>query len=328
MAFVSPPDDFAAHSLTEFAELQLLLSGDEFLSSTELRNSFTAGRQPTEEENSFMHAEVENRARRAGRHYPFSVFEGGLHIDREAASDLYFFLLLMSLRNAPARDGDGLDRSDPLFDAIAREAFRESLGDGASSLIFAWPPRDGRPSVFSDAVAWAATRIGVELRGGVIEDHPRDAGVDVIAWRDFPDGRTGFPILLAQNTVQFQFVKKPRDVQPSRWRDWLRIGVAPGIGFAVPFAIPDGDIWWDDVCTDVTLVLDRVRLIYAVRDLDPPNWPEWDRIREFVTREISEIIEGQPSESSQPTIVRPRRTTRFSAVQSEGSEAAGQLTRE
>jgi hypothetical protein len=155
-----------------------------------------------------------------------------------------------------------------------------------------WPPRDGRPAAFPEAVNWAAEKIGVDLSGRDIPEELLDAGVDIIAWKPYPDNRNGFMILVAQDTIQFDFRTKPRDVQASRWRDWLEIGVQPSVGFAVPFVIPAGDIWWDQVAVDVNLVLDRGRLLHELDAEEPTSWPTWSEIVAFVDKEVTEYREG------------------------------------
>lgn len=159
---------------------------------------------------------------------------------------------------------------------------------------------------------WAAEQIGVEMRGDTVPDHKRDAGVDVILWRPFEDERSAFTIVLVQNTVQMSFVKKPRDVDPAEWRDWWRIGTAPTVGFAVPFSMPPGDIWWEDVSKVANIALDRGRIISELRDADLRQWPEWPAVRAFVADEV-DAIRSRGSVAGGPTtlaVPKGRRKTR------------------
>lgn len=287
MSWVEVPADFDPHSLAEAMEAELLISGDDFLSAAELRVLYPAGRQPTETEWELALAEIERRGTEFGSLYPFAVVDDGLMIERRSEANVYLTLLLLSIKGMPVRLEQDYPRSDPIFDEIVRIAFRNDFGNSADSVTFAWPPREGRPSTFPEAVKWTAERVGVPLRGGVIPEEPKDAGVDVIVWQPYPDGRTGFRILLVQNTVQFSFRDKPREVRPSRWRDWLEIGAVPGVGFAVPFLVPEKDRWWDYVTLDVDVVLDRGRLMHALRMEDVSEWPAAPAITAFVDLEVA-----------------------------------------
>lgn len=199
-------------------------------------------------------------------------------------------------------------RSDPLFDAVVREAFKTEQGENARAIIFAWPPRGHRPSGFRDAVGWAATQLGVEVRSvGEIPDHYKDAGVDVIVWRPFPDGRIGFQISLIQNTIQQDFGKKPRDVVPTQWHAWLKVGAIPSVGFAIPFSIPDGDIWWHDITNETAVVMDRGRIMHSLRGVDPAGWPEWPDIVGFVERELAAARSPATIAGGGLEVARPRR---------------------
>jgi hypothetical protein len=314
VSWVEPPEDHDPHTVAEFIESELLLSGDEYLSFSELRGLHPAGRQLTDDEMSFAIAEIEARERSGGSKYPFTVIDRGVGHDSTEQGELYRFLLLLSIKGTPMRVKADYQRSDPIFDAAVREAFRNIHGKAARSLVFGWPPRDGRPGSFPRAVEWAAEQIGLEMRGGTIPDHKRDAGVDVIVWRPFEDQRSAFTIVLVQNTVQMAFVKKPRDVDPNEWRDWWQIGTAPSVGFAVPFSMPRGDIWWEDVSKAANIVLDRGRIISELDEVDASQWPEWQSLRRFVAEEIKVIrTAGSVQDSLQMTVPKGRRKTKRGA---------------
>lgn len=311
MTWVEPPADFDPHSLAEFIESELVFSDDDYMSLTELRVLFAVGNQPTDDDIAFAFLEIERRGNEFGTHYPFLVDDRGVLLVRTESSKFYVFLLLMSLKGMPVRENRDFPRSDPIFDAIAREAFRAELGPHSEAIVFAWPPRDGRPTKFNEAVEWAARKIGIRPRAGeVVPEHLQDAGVDVIVWRPFPDGRNGFQLLLVQNTVQWTFRKKPYDVRVLRWFAWWHLGAVPTIGFAIPFAMPKGDIWWQDVVDGVALVLDRGRLLHALQDEDPTFWPEWSSLVQFVDAEVRAVqTAGSFSAPSTVRVPRPRRKT-------------------
>lgn len=308
--WLEAPTDFDSHSLAEFIEAELLFSQDDYLSVSEARALFSTGSQPTDEEFAFAMMEIERRATKWGAHYPYLVDDRGVYFDRGEHGSLYCFLLLLSIRGTPVRKYRDFARSDPIFDALVREAFRCEQGENAAALVFAWPPRDGRPRKFREAVAWVASELGVGVKGAErIPSHYNDAGVDVIVWRAFGDDRNGFHILLIQNTVQWEFRQKARDVSPYLWFDWLDIAKPPNVGFAVPFAIPRGDIWWQEVADGVDVVMDRGRLLSALTDEDPRTWAEWRDLCAFVDSQVEEIRRGVEigADGKSPQVPRARK---------------------
>jgi hypothetical protein len=306
MTWVEPPSDFDEHSLAEFIEAELIFDRDDYLSLTEIRSLFPSGRQPTDDELTMALAEVERRGREYGEHYPFLVDDRGVLHVRDERARLYELLLLLSLKGTPTRVAGEYARSDPLFDAVVREAFKGWLGPNTHALTFAWPPRAGRPTKFPDAVEWAAKRLGLVARRSEIPDNPLDGGVDVIVWRPFPDGRLGFEIYLVQNTVQLSFSKKPYDIVPLQWVRWWNISTPPLVGFAVPFALPQHDPWWTQVTYGVMLPMDRGRLLTALEGREPKHWPEWAALRTYVEEELSAVREAGGF-SPATTVTVPRR---------------------
>lgn len=305
MRSVELPVDFDSHTLAEYIEARLLLGEDDFLSVAEVRGEFSSGRKPSDLHLEDALGEIDRRSRDFGALYPFELTDRGVHIERSDSNRLYACLFLLSLRGTPLRASGEYNRSDEVFDEIVRVAFRNHLGSGSEAVVFGAPPRAGRPSRFSLAVAWVADRLGLEMRSTSISDAYQDAGVDVIAWRSFPDRRNAFPIILVQNTVEFEYRNKPRDVRPSQWRDWISIGAQPRVGFAIPFAIPPGDPRWDHINLDVELIMDRGRLMHELSVETPTDWELWPEIEAFVEHESQDQpqVEGV-------TILRRRKPAR------------------
>lgn len=311
MSWIEPPPDFDPHSLAEFIECVLVTAPESFLSITEIRDYFSVGMQPTNEDISFALAEVEGRAAGFGPHYPFLVDDGGVLFEPTGTASLYAFLLFMSTRDSSPARADRNLTSDPLFDVIIREAFKAAAGEMAEALTFAWPPRGGRPGDFPDAVEWAAREMGLEVRDkSEIGTHYKDAGVDVITWLPFNDGRTGFPIVLVQATVQKNFRSKSRDVVPTQWHGWLKIDANPAVGFGIPFSLPARDPWWSDVTREVHLAMDRRRIMNALGRQDPTLWPEWNEIAKFVEVEIAELQSRDKLAAPSSRILRRRKSRR------------------
>ena len=87
----------------------------------------------------------------------------------------------------------------------------------------------------------------------------KDGGVDIVAWRPFPDGRSGFPVVLVQCTLQQEILSKAADVDVRNWAGWLTLDTDPMIALAVPGTIPS-DETWNEIAAR-SLILERVRLV-------------------------------------------------------------------
>ncbi|WP_157412810.1 hypothetical protein [Aeromicrobium sp. Root236] len=306
MSGLRTPSDADPYSLAEFIESWMLISAEPKLSNPELRGLFPAGQEPSDIEFSDGRGEIERRSDLMGSGYPYAVSSRGVERRTSNLTAVYDFLLLMSLKDTPVRIEKSFHRSDAIFDAVVREAARARLGKTAVAIDFGYPPRNGRPTDFSKAVSWVGDLIGVGDRDLDRPGDSNDDGVDVIAWDPVGDGRVGFPVYLIQNTVRMDYAKKPKDIVPARWVQWLRLPKEPHTGFAVPFAIPVGDDRWPEITTVADLPFDRVRLLMALAGSDPTAWAEYAAIESFNTIELRRIRSDDPA-TSQLSVARPRK---------------------
>lgn len=304
IADVAPPAAFDSYSLAEYIELVLLVDPVEHLSQSELRGYFPSGQGPASAQISLALGEMERRAAFVGKLYPYRIEDDGVIRVESDYTAIYDLMSLLSMESTPMRSAGSYNESDPLFDAVVREAAALTLGSAGRSLVFGWPPRDGRPSDFGEAVTWAGEQLGVTDGNLDRPTEEKDAGVDVIAWRPFGDGRTGYPVYLIQNTIRADYANKAREVVPEMWHEWLRFGHMPRTGFAVPFAIPDGDDRWQKISYSADILLDRLRIAKEINSLVGP-FPELERIRDFNANQVRQIVDGTLSKPV--TVPRPRR---------------------
>jgi hypothetical protein len=144
------------------------------------------------------------------------------------------------------------------LERITAAASRFLLGPGTQSVRFGWPSEDGRPVEFPDAVRWLAGLMKVPVGTSYRPPVNKDGGVDVVAWRPFPDGRSGFPVVLVQCTLERNYAHKAADVDRRVWSGWLRLDVDPTTALAVPDVVAAGEDW--NALATRTVVLDRIRL--------------------------------------------------------------------
>jgi hypothetical protein len=195
-------------------------------------------------------------------------------------------LLWLSQPSAPFREDHRDDVEEP-FDELSLAALTVLLGPDGQGVLFAQryavdPPTDRRrPTSFPEAIKWLRGRL--KLRAGLElvpegppeddeGDHPArtysDGGVDVVVWRHFTDGRAGFPIILAQCTIQLVWRPKATDIVLELWGDWIRFVTDPHKALVIPFAVPEGRSWWRDRSRTAGMILDRMRICELLNELE------------------------------------------------------------
>jgi hypothetical protein len=119
--------------------------------------------------------------------------------------------------------------------------------------------------------------------------YAKDGGVDVVAWRPFPDGRSGFPVLLIQCTLERNYAHKVADIDVRVWSGWLALDIDPATALAVPDVVAAGEEW--NALAARTIILDRIRIaaLLAGAEAERPAlaqvW-EWARGQMVLLREM------------------------------------------
>lgn len=201
-----------------------------------------------------------------GSAYPFRVANGAAAAP-EAAQSAWVALLLMS-GESPIRPHLDVALAATHLERVTADALENLYGPGTSSLRFAWPSEQGRPPEFPDAIRWLAEQMNVRVGTAYRSPYNKDGGVDVVAWRPFPDGRSGFPVLLAQCTLERDYARKAGDVDIRVWAGWLALDIDPATALAIPDVVGPGEEW--NALAARTVVLDRLRLATLLRDRVQP----------------------------------------------------------
>jgi hypothetical protein len=205
-------------------------------------------------------AEIQNRALFCRDRYPFAVSQGLLTLKNEPQKKVYTLLLLMSAK-APTAGHQG---TSALFERICSDAAEQYLGGsakGAKAMRFGTPRRQPI-RMFRDAVDHLCTELGEgggspEKKRRSERDHSGDGGLDVVAWKHFPDRRAGKLIAFGQcaagesgwdskldelDGIKFvkKFMREPLTVDPIRFffvpryierRRWRNASIDGGIVF-------------------------------------------------------------------------------------------------
>jgi hypothetical protein len=213
---------------------------------------------------------AETRVKACGGRYPFEVSQGHLRLRAEAANSPYLFLLLLSLSEPTS----GYKGTAVLFENLCTHVAQQYLG-GAAIGADAWrfgSPRKAPVSVFSAAIDHLCTRIAEG--GGCIVDkvtkHKGDNGLDIVAWKHFPDKRAGKLIAFGQCAAgSVNWGNKLNELDGRNFaRKWFRetLLVEPLRFFFVPRCIPSNI--WRTTSIDAGVVFDRCRIAALLDGLD------------------------------------------------------------
>lgn len=288
--FIAPPSGDNGAELADWLEATMLLESRVRAARSRIRKALRSALHPSDDELeaavNFLLNEMSARERIAPRTYPFrQESEGGAVLQVSTASCLYSFLLCMSV-SRPFREERRWSETDRWFDRVVLQALKRSLGEGSLGIRFGHPPTDGRPTGFQDAIGWLCAQMGLGRGTAERIERPNDDGVDVVVWRPFGDGRTGFPVILAQCTVRRDpgsWVDKARECDAVTWVGWVDFGRPAQTCLALPFAVPSVSDRWDQLRRATNIVLDRMRISEL---LDGVELDDEQEICKWVEREL------------------------------------------
>lgn len=210
-------------------------------------------------------SELSNRGEYCGDSYPFALTEQSLQlVDPAQESSPYTFMLLLKYFGVDA--GPSGLRGSSLFEELSTVAAKNYLGGdaaGAMSFHFGFPrrlaPRGFRPAL--DQLCRAIQE------GGGAKDSPaaatqKDAKLDLVAWKPFPDGRIGRVIAFGQCAAGDNYDSKASELSPRQfYQRWMQIPLRtePLVFFFVPRCIDDDEL--DHVSAlGSTVFFDRCRI--------------------------------------------------------------------
>lgn len=214
--------------------------------------------------------EVERRSAIMKQAYPFNVTKGGALAYRPSCSGVYEFCLAAALN--PAGEIVGAPKASAVFELIARDVLASHLGDGARGF------RAGAPSYDFENRGSSAreTFLALEKQCGEFRwcpeadfpaeptfKHLRDAGLDIVVWKPWSDGRLGQLFAVGQCACGKNDVdaSKGRELSSGRLGIWLRpvCHAVPLRCFFVAHHIPN-TLELYAISKDAGVVFDRARM--------------------------------------------------------------------
>jgi hypothetical protein len=284
------PDVDDSYALADWLEVMILLSRKLQISRAQLSEALVAKIGSTSQELevpiNLLFAEIGRRRRMAGQGYPLIIENTVIRLDVESDAECYKFLLLISLEG-PMRRDKRYKEIDEIFDKVVGEAAKGYFGEGTESVRFGWPPSNGRPRKFHDALEWLSVRTGIPLGSGVPAPDTKDGGLDVVAWKPFADHRTAFLVAFIQCTVQRNWFPKGKDILDNVWRGRIDTAGSALTSLAVPFVIHKNYEKWDDLRRTVNIVFDRLRL---AQTLAGRNTTAFDKMIRWNRKEITKFV--------------------------------------
>jgi hypothetical protein len=251
-------------AIADWVESHLLLTGRPSIGFGALESCAEAEIGASSSAFGLALSSLRRRAQLLADLYPFNVTPVGIEVRADALYSAYAALLLLT----PGGVARQLASSAPIegmavaFERVVCRAMEGLLGPGSVALRFGWPSEHGRPPDFPGAIRWLAARMGISPGSMYRPPRRRDGGVDIVAWRPFPDGRSGFPVVLVQCTLQQDVVSKATDIDLRNWAGWLTLDADPTIALAVPGTLPPNETW-NEIAAK-SLILERVRLVGLV----------------------------------------------------------------
>lgn len=285
-SILRPPAARDVGSIVDWIEATMAIEERSLLAKASLRRRLAADGIDDEAALSLAFTEIRRRSRIGAPLYPFEA--GGAGVKRRAAPNpVYEFLLVCSLDDAPYRQTRNWNAVVRLFEQLSVAALGSLFGPGTRALRFGYPVEPPRTSAFADALAWLADELGYEVGPGRITQSDQDAGVDVVAWRPFADGRTGFPVVMAQCTLQHEYETKGSDIVLARWRSLISLRQDPMTALVIPYSLGTGLELWEAANFTVDLVLDRFRICELLATVDLAAWPHRNHLVGWLERELA-----------------------------------------
>ncbi len=272
--------------LADWCELNAVVSEDRSFSFGELertlnRAAIFRNQEEVEEKMAEVAFEIEARVLAASEGYAFTF--DGYNVELRADEDNYYpylFCLCLSYFGWEQLPGAAIFPAR-MFEWLSSVAARRFLQGEA--IRFAAPREGDVPGPFREAVDYICQRfgegVGLQPTG---EPVGQDDTLDIVAWRDFPDGLPGKLLLFGQCAAGANWEEKISDLQPRDFCDaWMQ--QAPSSTLLKALFIPHRveSEKWRLRTIKAKLIFDRCRIAYLAHQPDqvpnPHTYMQWCR---------------------------------------------------
>jgi hypothetical protein len=258
-----PPDISSPIILADWLELLALTAADGNSSHGDLQRALNRlGAENMDSLCTESMRELNRRVDSTGGNYPFT-FSGTLLTTKGDWKQYtpYVFCLLLSYCDDAQKKIRGI-RHEVMFEHLSCLAAKKYLG---GEVVRFGSPRDTLPSGFIKALTnvcgavgeWSCTHVGRTLR-------TKDAGLDLVAWKHFPDRQIGKLILFGHCASGANWDEQINELQPNDFCSrWLGGDISPIVkSFFIPHRIQPEV--FEDRAISAKLFFDRCRIAYWV----------------------------------------------------------------
>ncbi len=261
---VLPSDLTDPIMLADWLELIALSSADGNSSHGDLER--VLNRLGVEDKDSLCRDTVSELSRRGsatGDNYPFS-FSGTLLALKGNWREYipYVFCLLLSSADEKMKKTKGI-KHEVIFENLSCLAARNYIG---GDVVRFGAPRKDLPSSFREALSKLCEKVGEWSHSRTAKTlHAQDDGLDLVAWKRFPDHRMGKLILFGHCASGHNWQDKINELQPSDFcSKWLGGDKSPIVKtFFIPHLL-SRDVW-DNRAISAKLFFDRCRIAHSVK---------------------------------------------------------------
>jgi hypothetical protein len=262
-SIVLPSDTTSPIILADWLELLALTADDGNSSHGDLQRALNRlGAENVDTVCTDTMRELNRRVTAAGGNYPF-IFSGTLLKSKGDWRSFipYVFCLLLSYCDDSKKKVRGL-RHEVMFEHLSCLAAKRYI-DG-EALRFG-SPRDTLPGSFWEALMQVCGKVGEWSCAGVGRTlRKKDGGLDLVAWKHFPDCQIGKLILFGHCASGQNWDEKINELQPndfcSRWLSGDRSPIVKS--FFIPHRLSPE--LFEDRAISAKLFFDRCRIAYWV----------------------------------------------------------------
>lgn len=199
---------------------------------------------------------------------------------REASAHSFCLTLAFAkwYPNWASNFGHNYTEQGELFELLTKESL-ERLLSGWEIYLTGWSRTHAQQ--LSDVVRAVANCLGESIGdiGRWTNAKAKDAGLDLVCYRPFPDRRVGVPVYLFQCASGGNWEDKLHAPDIRIWEKIVTFAASPKKAFALPFALLDEG--FPRTCATVNgMLMDRYRLLSPARE--GPNWVSGDLRRRLV----------------------------------------------
>jgi|ERR1035441_906042 hypothetical protein len=276
---VRPYSDQRGHQsdlsiFTDWLEGSVLFGRDDSLSIAEIKDTLTDEHiyEDQDKASEFLTdvwTEIRRRKVALGNSYPIACQPTKLARTaawRDAPAYAFCLLLSYSDRYPEWRKSFGNDFTEQglLFERVTELALNNELSEWTSHST-GWSRT--QTAQIKDSVE--TVRGLLNEKEGRIDLIPdlntiKDAGLDIVLWRPFPDSRNGCPLYLVQCASGANWEEKRTQPEINLWRTMIEFAAIPKRALAIPYAISDDEFWISCRRMD-GMLLDRLRLLSGGR---------------------------------------------------------------